>query len=142
MKVCFSYLGQYSKALRRFAVFSFGALLAFILLLGLCPKPVMAGTFSSMAYTSKVLAEGNHLPVFQLLEQGNKEIQRSNDWLSLITSVPSPHKGHAFLKLAYEQSQYYYGDNVFLSLFEEEHSRYFASASLLQLFHEQEKPFH
>lgn len=141
MKVCFSYLGQYSKALRRFAVFSFGALLAFILLLGLCPKPVMAGTFSSMAYTSKVLAEGNHLPVFQLLEQGNKEIQRSNDWLSLITSVPSPHKGHAFLKLAYEQSQNYYGDNVFLSLFEEEHSRYFASASLLQLFHEQEKPF-
>ena len=94
MKVCFSYPGQYSKALRRFAVFSFGAsfrfLLAFILLLGLCPKPVMAGTFSSMAYTSKVLAEGNHLPVFQLLEQGNKEIQRSNDWLSLITSVPHP----------------------------------------------------
>lgn len=147
MKVSFStHRCEDSKAFRRFAVLYRNTHLAMflvgILFLGLFSRPVNAKISPSLISASKLLMQGNLLPVCEVLEQSNMKIQRSNDWLSLITSTPIPQelRGHVSLNLSYARAQGYQGDKVSFGLFEEDESEYFVSTGLLKFLHAQKEP--
>ena len=133
-----------SEALWRLAVpfyrlKRYGFLIVLIFLLGSSLSLVEASSLYHPS-SSKVLVQGNLLPIREVLKQSSLPYQTTKDWLSLIMATPilNESRDDASLSLSYGKTQGYQGETISVSIFEEEQRRYTVAQHILKLLNPQE----
>lgn len=147
MKVYFkTYRNRASKTRRRLAGSSFlFALLGLVVggfLASLSSLPAQAAVPAppGLVLTRQVLAQGNLLPLPDLLKQGLLVQSKEDNWFLSITSIPTPQnlQDDVSLSVTSATSQRYDGDPFSFRLFQEDEKEYVVSSGLLHFLHTKE----